>query len=209
MLEQQQQQLVNGLRVLYLRAINNQGWAGPPLKDAAHGFPLTHDILSCLGALKTDARDSCDHFEEDFDTLKRTITTRSEGTVTPTAENPALDFSSSHTSKTERHSPQLFADEPLLSLASIASTRTDQGPTEQPVVSFPATSLSLNPAFVQAQYQTSIQPLTIHDIEMDFLASYSNFELVQEKLSPCLPLSPMSHWHDMDFGASNYETTFS
>lgn len=201
MLEQQQQQLVNGLREFYLRALDNQGWIGPPLKDEPHGFPLTHDILSRLGALKVDTPDRCDSFEDDFSALKDLAIAKSEGIVTPLAE--IQDFSPSRVVETGQTSPQLFADEPCLPPASILSTPSSQSPLEQSLEFPPPASFSLNPANLQAQHQTFVP-----DIEMDYLASYSNCGLVQEKLSPCLPLSPILQWQELDFGL-NYETSFS
>lgn len=51
MLEEQQSWLVNGLRELYHRAVQGQGWPGEPLKLEPNGFPLTHDMVTQLGAL--------------------------------------------------------------------------------------------------------------------------------------------------------------
>ncbi|KAI9680830.1 MAG: hypothetical protein M1817_004270 [Caeruleum heppii] len=51
MLEQQQVQLVVGLRELYQRTKNGAAWNGPPLADTENGHPLTHDILEGLGIL--------------------------------------------------------------------------------------------------------------------------------------------------------------
>lgn len=51
MLEQQQIWLVNGLQELYRRAQEGEGWSGEPLKAESNGHPLTHDLLTRLGAL--------------------------------------------------------------------------------------------------------------------------------------------------------------
>jgi hypothetical protein len=51
MLEQQQIWLVNGLQELYRRAQEGEGWTGEPLKAESNGHPLTHDLLTQLGAL--------------------------------------------------------------------------------------------------------------------------------------------------------------
>ncbi|PCG90484.1 Hypothetical protein PENO1_098970 [Penicillium occitanis (nom. inval.)] len=51
MLEQQQIWLVNGLQELYRRAQEGEGWTGEPLKAESNGHPLTHDLLTRLGAL--------------------------------------------------------------------------------------------------------------------------------------------------------------
>lgn len=51
MLEQQQTWLVHGLQEMYRRARDGQGWPGEPLRCEANGHPLTHDLLTRLGAL--------------------------------------------------------------------------------------------------------------------------------------------------------------
>lgn len=51
MLEQQQVWLVYGLRALYCRSVQRKGWPGDPLKPMPNGHPLTHDLLTRLGAL--------------------------------------------------------------------------------------------------------------------------------------------------------------
>ncbi|KAJ5885288.1 hypothetical protein N7495_009798 [Penicillium taxi] len=51
MLEQQQVWLVHGLQELYRRSIEGEGWPGDRLKHEPNGHPLTHDLLTRLGAL--------------------------------------------------------------------------------------------------------------------------------------------------------------
>lgn len=51
MLEQQQAWLVHGLRELYRRITTGEAWPGELLKPETNGFPLTHDLLTRLGAL--------------------------------------------------------------------------------------------------------------------------------------------------------------
>lgn len=51
MLEQQQAWLVHGLQELYRRSIEGEGWPGDLLKTESNGHPLTHDLLTRLGAL--------------------------------------------------------------------------------------------------------------------------------------------------------------
>jgi hypothetical protein len=51
MLEQQQAWLVNGLQELYRRTLEGEGWPGDRLKTEPNGHPLTHDLLTRLGAL--------------------------------------------------------------------------------------------------------------------------------------------------------------
>lgn len=67
MLEQQQAQLVAGLRELYTRLQTGQGWPGQPLREAQGGHPLTHDILERLDLLHGPNENGGNYegFEED------------------------------------------------------------------------------------------------------------------------------------------------
>lgn len=51
MLEQQQTWLVRGLQEMYRRANEGEGWPGEPLPCEGNSHPLTHDLLTRLGAL--------------------------------------------------------------------------------------------------------------------------------------------------------------
>lgn len=71
MLEQQQSQLVSGLKEMYHRLQKVSAWEGPSL-DESSGQPLTHDILSALNLLETKHDDSgeIEVFEEDCEKLQ-------------------------------------------------------------------------------------------------------------------------------------------
>jgi hypothetical protein len=71
MLEQQQSQLVSGLKEMYHRLQKASAWEGPSL-DESSGQPLTHDILSALNLLESKHDDSgeVEVFEEDCDKLQ-------------------------------------------------------------------------------------------------------------------------------------------
>lgn len=75
MLEQQQAQLVAGLRELYRRLNAGEDWPGSALADAANGQPLTHDILERLDLLhmQTENHGVTDGFEEDTDAMQRRL----------------------------------------------------------------------------------------------------------------------------------------
>lgn len=70
MLEQQQTWLVYGLQELYRRTRDGHGWPGEPLKCEANGHPLTHDLLTRLGALDQSRGD---HFEENTETMQQKL----------------------------------------------------------------------------------------------------------------------------------------
>lgn len=76
MLEQQQVWLVHGLQELYRRASEGEGWPGDPLKCEANGHPLTHDLLTRLGAL--DHRKG-EHFEEDTEVMQQELWRQNSG----------------------------------------------------------------------------------------------------------------------------------
>ncbi|EMD96814.1 hypothetical protein COCC4DRAFT_82367 [Bipolaris maydis ATCC 48331] len=75
MLEQQQSQLVAGLRELYSRLQRGESWPGQPLQETAAGHPLTHDILERLDLLHAPS-DSSTHyegFEEDCNRMQQRL----------------------------------------------------------------------------------------------------------------------------------------
>ncbi len=80
MLEQQQTQLVAGLRELYRRLQQHEPWPGPALLAESGGHPLTHDILHRLGLVHTPLDDSVESvhgpFEDDFLTMQRQLVDR-------------------------------------------------------------------------------------------------------------------------------------
>lgn len=67
MLEQQQGQLVAGLRELYRRLHSGEGWPGSPLQNSQNGHPLTHNILERLDLLhpSDETVSNYEGFEED------------------------------------------------------------------------------------------------------------------------------------------------
>ncbi|KAL5121079.1 Fluconazole resistance protein 1 [Pleosporales sp. CAS-2024a] len=78
MLEQQQTQLVSGLRELYSRLQKGESWPGQPLRESSGGHPLTHDILERLDLLHPSGDNSghYDGFEEDCNQMQRKLLER-------------------------------------------------------------------------------------------------------------------------------------
>lgn len=78
MLEQQQAQLVAGLRELYTRLQSGQGWPGQPLREAQNGHPLTHDILERLDLLHGSSENGSNYegFEEDCSRMQHKLLER-------------------------------------------------------------------------------------------------------------------------------------
>lgn len=80
MLEQQQSQLVSGLKEMYHRLQKASAWDGPSL-DETSGHPLTHDILSALDLLEPKHDDSgeTEVFEENCDKLQSRMLSEGSG----------------------------------------------------------------------------------------------------------------------------------
>lgn len=78
MLEQQQSQLVAGLRELYTRLQKGESWPGQPLRESSDGHPLTHDILERLDLLHSPSDNSNIHegFEDDCGRLQQKLLER-------------------------------------------------------------------------------------------------------------------------------------
>ncbi|KAK9311344.1 hypothetical protein V1524DRAFT_473365 [Lipomyces starkeyi] len=70
MLEQQQAWLVHGLQEIYRRSTDGEGWAGDRLNPEPNGHPLTHDLLTHLGALD---HSKGEHLEENPETMQQDL----------------------------------------------------------------------------------------------------------------------------------------
>lgn len=111
MLEQQQEQLVGGLQVLYDMVINEKGWKGAPLKKWKNGYPLTHDILERLRLLKTGPAADSDMyieggFEEDLETLRKRLAAKGDGLAQ--TDSTESDYHSQTPYPDRQSSPQDF-----------------------------------------------------------------------------------------------------
>jgi hypothetical protein len=78
MLEQQQAWLVHGLQELYRRTSEGEGWPGEPLKPEPNGHPLTHELLTRLGALD---RSKGEHFEENTEVMQQELWKHHNGSM--------------------------------------------------------------------------------------------------------------------------------
>ncbi len=94
MLEQQQTWLVNGLQELYRRLLEGDGWQGEPLKCEPNGQPLTHDLLTQMGALDQSKHE---RFEESADSMQQELWKNNAGHM--------QRQESSDTSSESAHSP--------------------------------------------------------------------------------------------------------
>jgi hypothetical protein len=75
MLEQQQSQLVAGIREMYKKLLSGESWPGSPLQDGQEGHPLTHDILERLDVLHMtgDNPVKSESFEDDLSLLQERL----------------------------------------------------------------------------------------------------------------------------------------
>lgn len=113
MLEQQQAQLVAGLRELYSRLQSGQGWPGQPLPEAQGGHPLTHDILERLDLLHptSDTGSNYEGFEEDCSRMQQRLLERGagyihrRGSVSSDSEHGHASSSSSYGTPTTKSMP--------------------------------------------------------------------------------------------------------
>lgn len=104
MLEQQQTQLVAGLRELYSRLQKGESWPGQPLREASGGHPLTHDILERLDLLHptSDSSNNYEGFEDDCNRMQQKLLergapfTRRRGSVSSDSEHGHASSSSSY-----------------------------------------------------------------------------------------------------------------
>lgn len=94
MLEQQQAQLVSGLREMYRKLQAREIWPGKPLKELNGGYPLTHDILERLNVLhSSDSSMSHEIFDDDLDVLHDRCL-RTNGTAQNTQRRRAMSEAS-------------------------------------------------------------------------------------------------------------------
>jgi len=104
MLEQQQTQLVAGLRELYSRLQKGQSWPGQPLRESSGGHPLTHDILERLDLLHPSGDNSSNYegFEEDCSRMQQKLLergapyTRRRGSVSSDSDHGHASTNSSY-----------------------------------------------------------------------------------------------------------------
>jgi len=104
MLEQQQTQLVAGLRELYSRLQKGESWPGQPLRESSGGHPLTHDILERLDLLHSSGDNSSNYegFEEDCNRMQQKLLergapfTRRRGSVSSDSEHGHASTTSSY-----------------------------------------------------------------------------------------------------------------
>jgi hypothetical protein len=198
MLEQQQAWLVHGLQELYRRSTEGEGWPGDLLKPESNGHPLTHDLLTRLGALD---HSKGERFEENPEVMQHDLwrngMTRQDSTdgSTDSPHSPVArsrfssDAFSSHSQQTMPPTPPTY------------SPSSRAAPMQQQIKVEPTMSTAPTP---QSQYALSMQgvvnPLALQGApqwpgnnggfnpfdEMDLMGSadYTNFNFEDPIPSP-------------------------
>jgi hypothetical protein len=117
MLEQQQAQLVSGLKEMYQRLLKAAAWEGPSL-DETSGHPLTHDILASLNLLESKHDDSGEFevFEDSCDKLQSRMV--SEG-ANLSQRRGSLSSDSDHSHHERPKTASSRTETPLQSKASM------------------------------------------------------------------------------------------
>ena len=187
-LEQQQTWLVNGLQELYQRLLKNEGWKGEPLKCETNGQPLTHDLLTRLGALDQSKHE---RFEEHAEAMQQELWKNNAGHM--------QRQDSSDTSSESAHSPIMpsqfsdpFARAPPQTPSTISPTTTLRIDVPQQIKSEPQVTPN-NPTYV-TPLQTMSMPRVVDPSELQS-AQLSNSQW---------PSPGFGGYDDMDLMSAQY-----
>lgn len=232
MLEQQQSQLVAGLREMYSRLQSGQGWPGAPLRDAQNGHPLTHDILERLDLLHPsgDHGSNYEGFEEDCGKMQQKLLERGatythrRGSISSNSDHGHSSSSGSSYSGTPTTKSLPYSDAfarnrspptpPMNSPFPRQSQIAPQVKQEAPMVSSNFMNVgALDPSALSRQTWTA-EPMLMDD-SLDFGAkpmyafeTYSNFDSNAMLLDPYVinPHGPaLQDWNDpTDLDFSNF-----
>ncbi|EIT83381.1 hypothetical protein AO1008_03711 [Aspergillus oryzae 100-8] len=199
MLEQQQAWLVHGLKELYRRTIEAEGWPGDSLKPERNGHPLTHDLLTRLGALD-NTKD--ERFEENQEVIAQELWRHdlqlrefSDGS-SDSAHSPVA--SSRFPSDASPSSHQTMAPTP-----STYSPSTRPAPTKQHALSMHSV---VNPLALQGGPQQWPGSNGFHAFnEMDLMttADYANLNFDDPIPSPIYRPIPVDCVQSSDYGDFN------
>ncbi|RAH70998.1 Zn(II)2Cys6 transcription factor domain-containing protein [Aspergillus aculeatinus CBS 121060] len=214
MLEQQQAWLVHGLQELYRRATEGEGWPGEPLQCEPNGHPLTHDLLTRLGALD---QTKGERFEENTEAMQQELWTQNAGHMQrQDSSDGSSDSAQSPTVPTRFSDP--FAHQMPPTPTTFSASRA-QGPTiktePQMAPSNPAFAASMsmqgvvNPLALQTPQQwPSNNFSSFEDIDLIGASDYTNLSFDDQVSSPMfnrqIPMSCMLTSSYMDT-KSDYE----
>lgn len=160
MLEQQQTQLVAGLKEMYHRLQKASAWEGPSL-DETSGQPLTHDILSALDLLESKHDDSgeTETFEENCDKLQSRMISEGAGFTHRRGSISSVSDHSHHerprTASTHHETPvqpkmSVFKDSFHFPSATSSPRTQSPGPRSKPFTQQHALQPSIRPSPLQS-----------------------------------------------------------
>lgn len=173
MLEQQQVWLVHGLQELYRRNIEGEGWPGDRLTTEPNGHPLTHDLLTRLGALD---HSKGERFEDNPESIQQELWRNgmqrqesSDGAESPQSPVARTRFSSDGFSQTQ------------------TQTMPPTPPAYSPTTSAPVKreSLASNPQFVHngMPMQGVVNPLALQGGQQWPNGGFSSFDEMDMMMS--------------------------
>ncbi|KAF3479882.1 uncharacterized protein GIQ15_06858 [Arthroderma uncinatum] len=114
MLEEQQSQLVSGLQELYKLTIDGKSWPGSPLRETHNGYPLTHDILDRLGALRPEGpTNTFGQFEENLVLAQQRLMGKGAEMQRKDSSDGTSTGASSPSSSNRLSTGSLFSNEPF------------------------------------------------------------------------------------------------
>ncbi|KAL4864988.1 hypothetical protein BDV12DRAFT_175395 [Aspergillus spectabilis] len=189
MLEQQQTWLVNGLQQLYRRLLDGEGWQGEPLKCEPNGHPLTHDLLTQLGAL-----DKSKHFEESADAMQQDLWRHNAGHM--------LRQASSDTSSESAHSPVMpasFSDP--FAARTLPQTPTTISPTTTLRIDVPQPPIKTEP-HMTPNNPTFVTPM--QTMSMPGVVDPSELQSTQLQNPPWPSPGDFGAYDDMDLMSAQY-----
>jgi hypothetical protein len=200
MLEQQQSQLVSGLRELYRRLQTGESWPGKPLKNVAGGHPLTHDILERLDLLHSTNDTPIKHegFEDDLSVLQQqcfatngSSPMQRRKSISEESE-PGLSSDSSHGISSPARAMS-FAD-------SFARKQSPTTPTMQDSPYLRASQISPRTKYEQHPYPVNGLPTIAQK------RGFDPMQLLQNQTWQLQP-SPLDQPMDIDMFSSSYTQT--
>lgn len=197
MLEQQQSQLVAGLRELYRRLQDGENWPGDPLKkNAMGGHPLTHDILERLDLLHStiDAPIKHEGFEDDLSVLQRRCFA-ANGAPLPQRK----------TSISEDSEPGLASDHSSHGIPSPARTMSFADAwSGQELPNTPPTQNSPYLRSSQISPRTKFEPTPYHVNSIPTTAQKRGFDTMQLLQNEGWQMPSYGHSMDLDNFATQY-----
>ena len=219
MLEQQQHQLVAGLRKLYSMSQNGQSWPGEPLATAQGGHPLTHDILERLDVLHLPSENGqqlYEGFEEDCNRMQQKLMrgTKRRGSTSSSSDRSHISSPSSHSDAPMPRAlkcipgpfalhnapPTPPAHSPFTTQAQIVSSSKMEPPLSPAFMS----NTALDPSALRSPWTG--EPMMVDEMDPRFMNAFSTYNypsmLSNDPMNSAGPMLP--DWNEPDFELTNF-----